>query len=90
MDIYHITTQELLERISRHCPESLYVYLHCMNRVNDFGTAFFTRKQVEEEMSEGWTKFKNNVKKLARENLVDWHIENDGITIRIVSDEMDE
>jgi len=83
MDIYAVTSQELLERISRHCPESLYAYLQCINRADIDGTVFFSRDLVEVDMSEDWRRFKTNIKKLARENLLEWHPFNDGIAVTI-------
>lgn len=88
MDLYAITSQSILERISRHCPESLFVYLQCLNRANKEGTVFFSRELVEVEMSEGWTKFKNKIKKLALENLLEWHPFNHGISVTLA--ELDE
>lgn len=41
-------------------------------------------------MSEKWTKFKNRVKKLALENLLEWHPFNDGVSITLVAHEEDE
>lgn len=85
MDLYAITSQEVLERISRHCPESLAVYLHCINRADNEGTVFFSKSLVEVDMSEGWTKFKNQVKKLALENLLEWHPFNNGISVTLAA-----
>lgn len=84
MDIYSLTTQHLLETISRHCPEALSSYLHCINRVNQEGNVFFSREMIEQDMSENFTVFKNNIKKLARENLLEWHFFNGGISIKLV------
>lgn len=83
MDLYAITTQEVLERISRHCPESLGIYLQCINRADEHGTSYFTKEMVEVAMSDDWRSFRNNVKKLARENLLEWHPFNDGISITL-------
>lgn len=85
MDLYAITSQEVLERISRHCPESLYAYLQCINRADDKGTIFFTKSAVEVDMSEGWTKFRNQIKKLALENLLEWHPFNGGISVTLAA-----
>jgi len=85
MDLYAITSQEVLERISRHCPESLSVYLQCINRANEEGTIFFSKQLVEVDMSEGWTKFKNQIKKLALENLLEWHPFNGGISVTLAA-----
>lgn len=83
MDLYAITTQEVLERISLHCPDALGTYLQCLNRANADGSVHFSKDMVEVEMSYGWTKFRNSVKKLALENLLEWHPFNDGISITL-------
>lgn len=85
MDFYAVTTQELIERISRHCPSALPVYLHCVNRADSEGKIFFTREMVEVNMSEGWTKFRNGVKKLALENVLEWSPFNNGISITLAA-----
>ena len=90
MDIFAISTQEILERISRHCPESLSIYLQCINRANSDGDVYFDRQTVEEEMSESWTKFNRNIKKLAKENLLEWHPFDNGIAVTLANIQMDE
>ncbi len=35
-------------------------------------------------MSEGWVKFKNNLKKLARDNFLMWYPFNDGIAVALM------
>lgn len=83
MDIFAVTSQEILERISRHCPEALSAYIQCINRANEKGTVFFHKDLVEINMSEEWRPFKSNIKKLARENLLEWHPFNDGISVTL-------
>ncbi len=83
MDIYAITTQEVLERISRHCPEALSTYLQCINRAGEDGCLFFSRELVEVDMSEDWRPFRSNIKKLARENLLEWHPFDGGISVTL-------
>ena len=90
MDLYAVTTQEILDKISRHCPDALSAYLNCINRANEDGTVFFTRDLVEIYMSENWHSFKNKIKKLAREDLLEWHPFNDGISITLAEIEHDE
>lgn len=90
MDLYAITSQDILERISRHCPESLYAYLQCINRADSKGTVFFSKNLVEVDMSEGWTKFRNQIKKLALENLLEWHPFNNGISVTLAAFDEDE
>lgn len=90
MDLYAITSQEVLDRISRHCPQSLSTYLQCINRADEKGCVFFSRQMVEVDMSEGWTKFRNQIKKLALENLLEWHPFNQGIAITLADVHEDE
>lgn len=72
MDFISLSGQGVMERISRHCPQAMSAYLQCVNRGDENGHARFTRKQVEEEMSESWTLFRNKLKCLAREDLLSW------------------
>ncbi len=83
MDIYSITTQEVLERISRHCPEAFTTYLQCINRADENGFILFTRHLVDVEMSEEWRRFQKHIKTLARENLLEWHPFNNGIAVTV-------
>jgi len=90
MDLYAITSQEILDRISRHCPEALSVYLQCINRADAEGNVFFSKDLVEIDMSEKWAKFKNRIKKLALENLLEWMPFNEGISITLAAQDEDE
>lgn len=83
MDIFNIDQQQVLDTISRHCPEALSTYLHCINRVTKYNTIFFSKELVEVEMSENWRPFRQNLKKLARENLLEWQPFNDGIAVTL-------
>lgn len=78
MDLQSITSQEILDRISRHCPSSLSAYLQCINRANSEGTVVFSKSLVENDMSETFLTFKNRIKKLALENLLEWHFTDEG------------
>lgn len=90
MNIYALTTQEVLERISRHCPQALSTYLQCLNRSETEGTFHFTRHMVEVDMSEEWNAFKKNIKKLAKENLLEWHPLDGGIAVTMADLNADE
>lgn len=90
MDLYAITSQEILERISLHCPGALCTYLQCLNRANNDGKVFFSKDLVEVQMSYGWTKFRNSIKKLALENLLEWHPFNKGIAVTLAAIDEDE
>lgn len=90
MDFYALTSQEILERISRHCPEAMSTYIQCLNRHKHGFPVVFTMEMVSVDMSESWTKFKRNIKKLALENLLEWHPSGRGascaITVRMLDD----
>ncbi len=90
MDIHIYTTQEVLERISRHCPEALSTYLQCVNRCCKEGQVFFDKDMVDVDLSDDWRKFRNNIKKLARENLLEWHPFNGGISVKLAELDHDE
>lgn len=83
MDIHHVNTQEILDKISRHCPRALSTYIHCLNRKSKNNTVYFSREMIENEMSETWAIFKNNIKKLAIEGLLEWHLIDDGIAVHL-------
>lgn len=84
MDIYAVTSQETLERISRHCPEALSVYLQCVNRCDGDNNIFFTKQMIEVDLSEEVRCFRNNIKKLARENLLSWLPIDNGIAVTLI------
>jgi hypothetical protein len=90
MDLYAVTSQEILDRISRHCPEALSLYLQCINRANEDGTIFFSKQLVEVDMSGTWSKFKADIKKLALENLLEWHPFSNGISVTLAAMDEDE
>lgn len=83
MDLYAITTQQVLDQISRHCPDALSAYLQCINRSDEKGFVFFSRQMVDVDMSEEWHIFKSKIKKLARENLLEWHPLDNGIAVTL-------
>ena len=85
MDLYAITSQQVLDRVSRHCPSALSTYLQCINRADAEGKIYFSRQMVENEMSGGWTKFKNQIKKLAIEDLLEWHPFSLGIAVTLAA-----
>jgi hypothetical protein len=44
---------------------------------------FFSKETVEIDMSDDWKKFRANIKALARENLLEWHPFNKGISVTL-------
>lgn len=81
MDIHAITTQQILERISRHCPEAMTVYMHVLNRADSNGECHFTKEMIDIEMSEEFRVFRSGLKKLAREEILEWSPTKTGINV---------
>lgn len=90
MDYNCVAIQEILERVSRHCPESLSTFLQIANRADKNGNVFFSEKMVDEDLSEEWTAFRRNIKKLSLENILEWHAFNDGISVTLLTLDEDE
>jgi hypothetical protein len=80
---YIFTQQEILERLSRNCPRAISTYILCLNGQDDKGNVSFTRDDIEKRCSESYTIFKNNLKALARQNLLMWDEWEDVITISL-------
>lgn len=90
MDIHAVTTQEILDKISRHCPDALSIYLLCLNLSDADGNVFFSKQKVDVDLSEEWPKFKSKIKKLARENLLEWHPFDGGISVTLAAIDEDD
>jgi hypothetical protein len=85
MDLYAITSQQVLDQISRHCPDAISAYLQCINRADSFGSVYFSREMVRNDLNLGWAKFCNQIKKLALENLLEWHHFDEGISVTLAA-----
>lgn len=81
MDLYALVSQQSIENISRHCPRALTTYLLLVNRANTEGQVFLEKKTITDDLSESYRGFKNNVRKLALEGLLEWGEINGGISI---------
>lgn len=81
MNMYAIMSEEVMEKIAKHCPKAMWTYMQCMVRADKDGNVFFSRADVDVDLSESWTIFKGNIKKLALENLLEWHPIDGGIAI---------
>ena len=86
MEIDCTDDQFILDTISRHCPEALSTYLQCRNRADADGQVSFSRTLIEVDMSEDFRTFRNNIKKLARENLLEWAPLDGGISVILAED----
>lgn len=80
-------SQQTLERLSRHCPEAISTYLQCVNRMDENYCVHFSREQIEIDMSEDLRTFRNNIKKLARENLLLWSPLDGGLSVTLTPPE---
>lgn len=90
MDHYAIVQQSTLDAIARHCPRALYTYTTLMGRADDGGALKLSREQITHDMSESYARFRNNVKSLALEGLLEWHESPTGISIQLVLPDVDE
>jgi hypothetical protein len=83
MDFFAFINQEVLGALSRHCPRAISTYLQCINRADKNGKVFFSEETISIDMSESCTKFRNDLKALARENLLEWHPFNGGVAVTL-------
>jgi hypothetical protein len=78
---------EILDRLSRHCPHAISTYVTCIAKSDKKGKCFFSRENITIDMSESWTKFKNNLKDLSRENLIEWVPIDGGLAIGLIDED---
>jgi len=64
---------EILDQIGRHCPRAMSVYALCLGRMDEDGKVIYNRAEISEDLSESYCKFRNDLKALAREGLIEWH-----------------
>lgn len=87
MNITDVSSQQILEKISRHCPDAMCVYLHCINRADAKGELHLSKNMVEVQLSEDWDDFIKKIKSLAREDLLFWSPMNDGVAVCLAVDD---
>lgn len=73
MDLYTITTHQTLDRIARNCPRALCAFIHLMTRADNEGNVSLQKQQITDDLSESFAKFRNDLRALAREELLEWH-----------------
>ena len=83
MDLNSIYQAEVLEKISRHCPQAMSPYLQCFYKVDSEGNAYFSREDIEVRMSYDYPDFLHAIKQLAREDLLKWSPLDGGIAIQL-------
>jgi hypothetical protein len=73
LDFYTITSHQTLDRIARNCPRALSAFIHLMSRADNEGNILLQKSQITDDLSESFVKFKNDLRALARESLLEWH-----------------
>lgn len=76
---------DILQQISNYYPRAISTYILCYGNMDDNREISFTKKQITDDFSEGYCRFKNNLKALARIGLIEWHEMEDKIHV-IVGD----
>lgn len=89
MDLHTITTLHTLDRIARNCPRALSTFVHLICRINNEGKAVLQKQQIVNDLSESYTKFVNDIRALARENLLEWHQMGNTISVTLALPEVD-
>lgn len=64
---------EVIDQIGRHCPRAISTFAICMGRIDGESKAILHRREITEDLSESFCKFRNDLKALAREGLLEWH-----------------
>lgn len=75
---------DILDQIGRHCPRALTTYITCMVRASESEKITLMKEEIVYDLSESFVKFRNDLKSLAREGLLEWHQMGDHIHITLV------
>jgi hypothetical protein len=89
LDIQTITTLQTLDRIARSCPRALSTFVHLLCRVNNEGKVSFRKEQIINDLSESYAKFRNDIRSLARENLLEWHQKGTSLHVTLALPDVD-
>jgi uncharacterized protein YfaT (DUF1175 family) len=81
-------SQTALLLISENCSRALSTYLICHKHSDQDHFLQVTKDQINIDESLSWTKFKNDLKALSRQGLLEW-IDQDDDTINITLSEWD-
>ena len=73
----------ILDQIARHCPRAMGTYALCLSQMNENNTFVLTRNQIINDLSESYTKFKNDLRSLSKEGVLEWHSNGDYLTVII-------
>lgn len=80
-----ITTSKTLYSIAKNCPRSLSTFIHIKSRVDNRGKVTFQKKEIMNDLSESFAKFRNDIRALAREDLLEWHQMGDYLHITLAA-----
>ena len=88
MSNFLLTSYHTLDTIARHCPTALSTYIVCVGRSNDVGQVTLKKYQIVDEIGDSWAKFNNNLRRLYREGVLEYHRMDDMLQITLTPDEM--
>ena len=74
---------EIIDQIGRHCPRAISCFAICMGRSDDEWNLVFRREEITNGLSESYCKFRNDLKALAREGILEWHEMGDYLHVTI-------
>ncbi len=74
---------EYLFFVAKNCPSAVYTYLNLWKSQDSSHRLFITRNQIRDEESESWTCFVNNLRKLSKQDLLEWKFSKDGESVVI-------
>ena len=75
---------EVIDQIGRHCPRAISTFAICAGHSDHECKAVLHRKQITEDLSESFCKFRNDLQALAREGLLEWHQMGEYLHVTIV------
>lgn len=85
MDLQKHISIEYLNRIADHCPRSLSTYLMCYRDCDDDLMLTLHRKSVLNDAYTSWTRTVNNLRELAHEGLLEYHMKGEYIHVNLAS-----
>ena len=87
MDHMHFFACPPLEYLlfaAKHCPSAVYTYINLWRTQDSEHRIFCTRNLIRDEESESWTCFVNNLRKLAKQDLLEWKFSKDENSVVIL------
>lgn len=86
MNEFSFTTFERLDALSRHCPDAISAYLQCISRADEHGNVLFNRNEINDVLCISWSRFRNQLRKLSLEGVLEFHQMDDKIRVILSSD----